>query len=200
MPATINDPCFPTTHLLAFLRPSTALLTLGSTCKRLRSQTAGRLRPLSLDPFALSTTGGFEAVQRAAHALARLLALVAPGLERLKGPWEHPLYIVALSLALTHRPALSFPKLEAFDVVCTDDDTRAYRTAVKTTAHQAGQVANKATGHPFFLLLTKHAGRFPALSHLRFATEWAGKNGWGLPFVAQPSLLLHLLNASLASH
>lgn len=137
-------------------------------------------------------------MQRAAHALARLLALVAPRLERLKGPWEHPLYIVALTLALTHRPALSFPELEAFDMVCTDDDMLAYRMAMKTTAHQAGQGANKDTPHPFFMLLTKHAGRFPALSHLRFATEWAGENGWSLPFVAQPSLLLRLVDASVA--
>lgn len=188
-------------HVISFLPPTTALLTLGSTCKSLRPHLALRITHLSLDPFRLTGANfqGPHSFQQATHALARLLAHDAPSLRRLKGAFENPAHITLLGISLGLLPlALSFPKLEVFETVCTDDDMCAYAAAIAL-----GRTAAKTQGSPapcpFLLLLAHHARRFPALSRLRLAMEWPGKNGWGLPLVMQPSVLSNLCVAALAS-
>jgi hypothetical protein len=191
-------------HIARFLLPTTALLTLGSTSKRLRIVLALRLRRLSLR--AAHPQGPPTAA--ATHALASLLTRVALLLESLKGPWERPASIAVLKLALALvPPTLTFPKLRAFDVVCTDEDCcdghghgNGNGAAKHTTATATAATAAAASGvsHPFLLLLAQHASRFPALARLRLATEWGGKHGWTLPLEYRPSVLGALASGALA--
>ncbi len=180
-------------HIARFLPPTGALLrTLGSTSQDARRLlvASGCVQQLSLDPFRLHGATAPDSVA-AMHALARLLALLAPHLERLKGPWEHPptLALFAMALALVTPRDLAFPRLHAFETVYTSEHGKPPPSPPPPTA---------TTPHPFLLLLAHHAKRFPALAHLRLATEWPGKHGWALPMAIKPSFLALLSMAHLA--